>query len=66
MGFVDRQAVVGVHRSQQAATGSSLHGIALGDGKVFFNEDDDYIVALNAKTGQLAWRVGPNGESDRR
>ncbi len=48
--------------SQQAATGSSLHGIALGDGKVFFNEDDDYIVALNAKTGQLAWREGPIGD----
>jgi glucose dehydrogenase len=48
--------------SQQTALGSKLYGIAMGAGKIFFNEDDDYIVALNAKTGTLAWKVGPVGD----
>jgi glucose dehydrogenase len=48
--------------SQQNQLGSNLRGMAMGDGKIFFNEDDDYIVALDAKTGTLVWRVGPVGD----
>ena len=48
--------------SQQAARGSTLHGLAMGAGRIYFNEDDDYIVALDARTGHLDWRVGPVGD----
>ncbi len=32
-------------------------GLAIGDGKVFFGAKDNYVVALDQKTGHLAWRV---------
>src|SRR6202034_3145845 len=32
-------------------------GLAIGDGKVFFGTKDDYVVALDQKTGRLLWRV---------
>ena len=32
-------------------------GLAVADGKVFFGTKDNYLVALDQKTGRLAWRV---------
>ncbi len=32
-------------------------GTAVGDGKVFFGTKDNYMVALDQKTGRLVWRV---------
>ena len=32
-------------------------GVAVGDGKVFFGTKDDYMVALDQKTGRLQWKV---------
>ena len=32
-------------------------GLAVGDGKVFFGTKDDYLVALDQKTGRMMWRV---------
>lgn len=32
-------------------------GLALGDGKVFFGTRDNYVVALDQKTGRELWRV---------
>ncbi len=32
-------------------------GVAVGDGKVFFGTKDNYMVALDQKTGRLLWRV---------
>src|SRR3984957_12332529 len=32
-------------------------GLAIGDGKVFFGTKDNYVVALDQKTGHLLWRV---------
>ena len=32
-------------------------GVAVGDGKVFFGTKDDYLVALDQKTGRLLWKV---------
>lgn len=32
-------------------------GLALGDGKVFFGTRDNFLVALDQKTGKEAWRV---------
>lgn len=32
-------------------------GLAVGDGKVFFGTKDDYMVALDEKTGRLMWKV---------
>jgi alcohol dehydrogenase (cytochrome c) len=32
-------------------------GLAVGDGKVFFGTKDNYMVALDQKTGHLLWRV---------
>jgi alcohol dehydrogenase (cytochrome c) len=32
-------------------------GVAVGDGKVFFGTKDDYMVALDQKTGHLLWKV---------
>src|SRR5579863_9809804 len=32
-------------------------GVAVGDGKVFFGTKDDYMVALDQKTGHLVWKV---------
>jgi alcohol dehydrogenase (cytochrome c) len=32
-------------------------GLAIGDGKVFFGTKDNYMVALDQKTGRLVWRV---------
>jgi alcohol dehydrogenase (cytochrome c) len=32
-------------------------GLAIGDGKVFFGTKDNYMVALDQKTGRLLWRV---------
>jgi alcohol dehydrogenase (cytochrome c) len=32
-------------------------GLALGDGKVFFGAKDNYMVALDQKTGRLLWKV---------
>src|SRR5216683_7404126 len=32
-------------------------GLAVGDGKVFFGSKDNYMVALDQKTGRLLWRV---------
>ena len=32
-------------------------GLAVGDGKVFFGTKDNYMVALDQKTGRLVWRV---------
>jgi alcohol dehydrogenase (cytochrome c) len=32
-------------------------GLAIGDGKVFFGTKDNYMVALDQKTGHLVWRV---------
>jgi quinohemoprotein ethanol dehydrogenase len=35
---------------------SLVRGIALGDGKIYYGEADDYMVAIDASTGQLAWK----------
>ena len=51
--------------SQQTALGSKLYGIAMGAGKIFFNEDDNYIVALNAKTGTARLEGGAGRRPDR-
>ncbi len=32
-------------------------GVAYGDGKIFLNQADATVVALDAKTGQLAWKA---------
>jgi alcohol dehydrogenase (cytochrome c) len=32
-------------------------GLAIGDGKVFFGTKDNYMVALDQKTGHLLWKV---------
>jgi alcohol dehydrogenase (cytochrome c) len=32
-------------------------GVAIGDGKVFFGTKDNYLVALDQRTGRLVWRV---------
>jgi len=32
-------------------------GVAIGDGKVFFGTKDNYLVAIDQKTGHLVWRV---------
>jgi alcohol dehydrogenase (cytochrome c) len=32
-------------------------GLAVGDGKVFFGTKDNYVVALDQKTGHLLWKV---------
>jgi len=32
-------------------------GLAIGDGKVFFGTKDNYMVALEQKTGRLVWKV---------
>ena len=32
-------------------------GLAVGDGKVFFGTKDNYLVALDQKTGRMVWRV---------
>lgn len=32
-------------------------GLAVGDGKVFFGTKDNYMVALDEKTGRLLWKV---------
>jgi alcohol dehydrogenase (cytochrome c) len=32
-------------------------GLAIGDGKVFFGTKDNYLVALDQKTGHMLWRV---------
>src|ERR1700683_773629 len=32
-------------------------GLAIGDGKVFFGTKDNYMAALDQKTGRLLWRV---------
>ena len=32
-------------------------GLAIGDGKVFFGTKDNYMVALDQKTGRLLWKV---------
>ena len=32
-------------------------GLAVGDGKVFFGTKDNFMVALDAKTGHLLWKV---------
>jgi glucose dehydrogenase len=42
--------------------GGGLRGLAMGEGKIFFNEYDNYIVALDALTGKQVWRVGPVGD----
>src|SRR5271166_1455961 len=36
-------------------------GLAYGDGKIFLHQADDKLVALDAKTGNLAWSVA-NGD----
>jgi alcohol dehydrogenase (cytochrome c) len=37
--------------------GSTLvRGVTMGDGKIFYGEADDYMVAIDATTGQLAWK----------
>jgi glucose dehydrogenase len=33
-----------------------VRGIAMGDGKIYYGEADDYMVAIDASTGQLAWK----------
>jgi glucose dehydrogenase len=39
------------------SVGSTLvRGIAIGDGKIFYGEVDDYMVAIDATTGQVAWK----------
>lgn len=42
-------------RSVPGFTGN--RGLAIGDGKVFFGTKDNYMVALDQKTGRLVWRV---------
>jgi len=42
-------------RSVPGFTGN--RGVAVSDGKVFFGTKDNYVVALNQKTGKLEWRV---------
>jgi lanthanide-dependent methanol dehydrogenase len=37
-------------------------GVAYGDGKIFLNQADATLVALDAKTGQLVWKVA-NGDA---
>ena len=32
-------------------------GVAIGDGKVFFGTKDNYVVALDQKSGRMLWRV---------
>ena len=36
--------------------GRNNHGVAWGDGKVFFGRFDDSVVALNAETGKVVWQ----------
>jgi PQQ-dependent dehydrogenase (methanol/ethanol family) len=36
--------------------GRNNHGVAFGDGKVFYGRLDDVVVALNAKTGAVVWK----------
>ncbi|RWM87117.1 MAG: PQQ-dependent dehydrogenase, methanol/ethanol family [Mesorhizobium sp.] len=38
-------------------------GVAYGDGKIILNQADTTVVALDAKTGKVAWSV-KNGETD--
>ena len=38
-------------------------GVAYGDGKIILNQADTTVVALDAKTGEVAWSV-KNGETD--
>jgi quinohemoprotein ethanol dehydrogenase len=43
--------------SAPSGIGSTLvRGIAMGDGKIFYGEVDNYMVAIDANTGQLAWK----------
>ncbi|HLB30558.1 MAG TPA: PQQ-dependent dehydrogenase, methanol/ethanol family, partial [Gammaproteobacteria bacterium] len=37
--------------------GAINRGVAVADGKVFFGTYDDYLIALDAKTGQELWKV---------
>jgi glucose dehydrogenase len=37
-------------------TSTIVRGIAMGDGKIFYGEVDNYMVAIDATTGQLAWK----------
>jgi len=36
-----------------------VRGIVMGDGKIFYGEVDDSMVAIDADTGQLAWKSQP-------
>src|SRR6516162_9914424 len=38
-------------------------GVAVGDGKVFFGTKDNYLVALDQKTGRLVWKVNVDTRS---
>jgi quinohemoprotein ethanol dehydrogenase len=36
--------------------GNLVRGIAMGSGKIFYGEKDNYMVAIDATTGKLAWK----------
>jgi len=44
-------------RSGSQATFTENRGVAVGDGKVLFGTNDNYMVALDRKTGREAWKV---------
>ncbi len=51
-------------RSTLQALGERKRGIALYEDKVIFSSWDNFIVALDAKTGQLAWETDRGGGTD--
>jgi PQQ-dependent dehydrogenase (methanol/ethanol family) len=49
------------HGASKATETGHLYGFAMGDGKVFYNQYNNYIVAIDAKTGKKVWAHGPVG-----
>jgi PQQ-dependent dehydrogenase (methanol/ethanol family) len=49
------------HGASKATQVGHLWGMAMGEGKIFYNQFNNYVVALDAKTGDRVWSHGPVG-----